>query len=278
MMDEDQTGRLFKYLIGVLEDEAHLTPEKKAELATQAMKQAWMQPHSGPSGAEKFVRAYEKAYLLELRAGLVVTNQIVMAQRLFTYKEKLAPEVQAYLKGLPDIEQPTSLVEMNRAVRKWATIQRIAQGGSGGRKQEHMHEIEEQETNKGKRAKAKAEKEKLDAEASNDLTEIVAKKTAEHLLASLNKGKGKGHPAPPDKKDWSKEVCFTCGGKHLVQLRGKARCPNTVAEELGTAETNKANNMKCTFGVDKDKTQCGGSHSFEDHKEALARFRKPTDK
>ena len=81
-----------------------------------------MQPNSGPEGAEEFVRAYEHAYLLELRAGLVVTNEVVMAQRLFVYKEKLAPEVRAYLKALPEVEQPASLNEMHRAVRKWAEI------------------------------------------------------------------------------------------------------------------------------------------------------------
>ena len=90
-MDEKTLGKLYRYLIGVLEDEAHLTPEKKAQLATQAMNQVWMQPNSGPEGAEKFIRAYEHAYLLELRAGLVVTNEVVTAQRLFNYKEKLVP-------------------------------------------------------------------------------------------------------------------------------------------------------------------------------------------
>ena len=88
------------------------------------MGRVWMQPNSGPAGAEKFVHAYEKAYLLELRAGLVVTNEVVTAQRLFNYKDKLAPEVRGYLKGLPDAEQPTSLGCMHRAVRKWADIQR----------------------------------------------------------------------------------------------------------------------------------------------------------
>ena len=52
---------------------------------------------SSTTGAEQFFRAYDKAYLLELRAGLVVTNPVVTAQRLFTYKEKLAPEVRGYL-------------------------------------------------------------------------------------------------------------------------------------------------------------------------------------
>ena len=56
-MDEESLERLYKYLLGCLEEEAHLTAEKKAQLATQAMSRVWMQPNSGPTGAEKFVRA-----------------------------------------------------------------------------------------------------------------------------------------------------------------------------------------------------------------------------
>ena len=126
-LGEEPLGKLYKYLIAILEEEAHLTAEKKAQLATQAMAKVWMAPHSGPAGAEKFVRAYERAYLLELRAGLVLTHEVATAQRLFIYKEKLAPEVRAYLKGLPDAEQPNSLAAMHRAVRKWAEIQREGQ-------------------------------------------------------------------------------------------------------------------------------------------------------
>ena len=92
-MDEESLEKLYKYLLGCLEEEAHLTAEKKAQLATQAMGRVWMRPNSGLAGAEEFVRSYKKAYLLELRAGLVVANEVVTAQRLFTYKEKLAPEV-----------------------------------------------------------------------------------------------------------------------------------------------------------------------------------------
>ena len=47
--------------------------------------------------------------MLEHRAGLVVTNEVVTTQRLFDYKEKLAPEVRGYSKALPDSEQPASL-------------------------------------------------------------------------------------------------------------------------------------------------------------------------
>ena len=126
-LDEESLGKLYKYLLAVLEEEAHLTAEKKAQLATQTMAKVWMAPHSGPAGAEKFVRAYERAYLLELRAGLVLTHEVATAQRLFTYKEKLAPEVRVYLKSLPEAEQPISLVGMHRAVRKWAEIQREGQ-------------------------------------------------------------------------------------------------------------------------------------------------------
>ena len=82
-MTEETLGQLYKYLLGCLEDEAHLTAEKKAQLATQAMARVWMQPNSGPAGAEKFVHAYEKAYLLELRAGLVVNNEVVYCAETF---------------------------------------------------------------------------------------------------------------------------------------------------------------------------------------------------
>ena len=88
----------------------------------------------------------------------------------------------------------------------------------------------------------------------------------------LGKGGNKGKaPTPNQGKDWSKEKCNICGGKHLGQLRGKEWCPNTFAESNGTAEANKRNNTKCTHWVDKNKTECGGSHSFEDHKAALAK-------
>ena len=133
--------------------------------------------------------------------------------------------------------------------------------------------MHEQDTKKGKKAKAEAEKAKLESEAQkDDLTdtteyeERIALKAAEHVCAFLEKENDTGRQTAPEEKDWSKEVCSFCGGKHLVQLRGKARCPNTIAEERGTAEANKANNTKCTYWVGKDKIQCGGSHSFEDHK------------
>ena len=149
----NRTSKLYKYLLGCLEDEAHLTAEKKAQLATQAMSRVWMQANSGPAGAEKFVRAYEKAYLLELRAGLVVTNEVVTAQRLFNYKEKLAPEVWQ--------EQPISLQGMHRAVRKWAEIQR--EGQSSGKKS-RWERIENFSETKDKKQKEKEKKEKLKAE------------------------------------------------------------------------------------------------------------------
>ena len=107
-----------------------------------------MAPHSGPAGAEKFVRAYERAYLPELRAGLVLTHEVATAQRLFTYKEKLAPEVRVYLKGLPDAEQPISLAGMHRAVRKWAEIQREGQAGKKGKYGEHIDNLTDAKTRK----------------------------------------------------------------------------------------------------------------------------------
>merc|ERR1712048_1204020 len=97
--------------------------------------------------------------LLELRAGLVVTNEVVTAQRLFNYKEKLAPEVRQYLKGLPDAEQPISLAGMHRAVRKWAEIQREGQSEVKKAKweREHMDDLTEN-TRKSNKEKQREKK------------------------------------------------------------------------------------------------------------------------
>ena len=170
--------------MGCLEEEANLTAEKRAQLATQAMAQVWMPPNSGPAGAEQFVRSYEKAYLLELRAGLVVTNEIVTAQRLFNYKEKLAPEVKQYLKSLPESEQPVSLQGMHRAVRKWADIQREGQTYPTKGNWERLSAISEQETKKERKAKAKADKAKRDEEAASNAvaaSSAVKKPMSEHI-------------------------------------------------------------------------------------------------
>ena len=79
----------------------------------------------------------------------------------------------------------------------------------------------------------------------------------------MGKGKGKdggkGQPSTSNYKDWSKEKCWICGGRHSAQLRGRNQCPNTVAEANGTAEANKRTGARCTHWVDKDKTECGGS-------------------
>ena len=60
-----------------------------------------MPPNSGPGGAESFIREYEQAYLLELRAGLVASTELALSNRLYAYKDKLPPEVLKYLKALP---------------------------------------------------------------------------------------------------------------------------------------------------------------------------------
>ena len=89
-------------------------------------------------------------------------------------------------------------------------------------------------------------------------------------------GKGGGVAQPHSlnlSKDWSGEPCWFCDGYHLSHLRGRAQCPNTVAEANGTAESNKKHKVRCTYWIDSNKNECGGSHSFEDHKAALAQFR-----
>ena len=77
--------------------------------ANEAMKKVWMPPNSGPGGAEHFIREYEQACLMELRAGLVASTELALANRLCAYKDKLPPEVLKYLKALPAYEQPKSL-------------------------------------------------------------------------------------------------------------------------------------------------------------------------
>ena len=67
-----------------------------------------MPPSSGPGGAERFLRDYEQAYLMELRAGLVASTELALSNRLYAYKDKLPPEVLKYLKALPAYEQPKS--------------------------------------------------------------------------------------------------------------------------------------------------------------------------
>ena len=95
--------------------------------------------------------------MLELRAGLVLTHEVATAQRLFNYKEKLAPEVRGYLKGLPGAEQPMSLAGMHRAVCKWAEIQREGQA-SGKRTKwgEHIDNLLKRRRKRKKLPRARA--------------------------------------------------------------------------------------------------------------------------
>ena len=113
--------------MGVLEKLLHLSPEKKCEIASDAMKKVWMPPNSGPGGAERFIREYEQAYLMELRAGTVASTELALSTRLYDYKDKLPAEVKKYLKALPAYEQPKSLEDMHEALRKWADIERAGQ-------------------------------------------------------------------------------------------------------------------------------------------------------
>ena len=61
-------------------------------------------------------------------------------------------------------------------------------------------------------------------------------------------------------------------------MRKKGQCPNEVAETNGTAAYNKQNGVRCTYWVDKHHTQCGGTHTWEDHKAALLKFAPPKGK
>ena len=134
-LTEDGIGKLHEWAMGILERFLHLDPEKKGEIANEAMRKVWMPPNSGPGGAERFIREYEQAYLLELRAGLVESTELALTSRLYAYRDKLPPEVLKYLKALPAWEQPSSLEDMHEAVRKWAEIERAGQTGKRNRDQ-----------------------------------------------------------------------------------------------------------------------------------------------
>ena len=133
LLSESETKALYEWAMGVLEKLLHLDPEKKCEIANEAMKRVWMPPNSGPGGAERFIRECEQAYLMELRAGLVAATELALSSRLYAYKDKLPPEVLKYLMSLPAYERPKSLEDMHEALRKWADIERAGQ--PYGRKQ-----------------------------------------------------------------------------------------------------------------------------------------------
>ena len=135
---------------------------------------------------------------------MVLTHEAATAQRLFIYKEKLAPEVRGYLKSLPDAEQPISLAGMHRAVRKWAEIQREGQA-SGKRTKwgEHIDNITETRKKKdAERKKKLAEKKKKEEEAAKSKggagsgkgqqPELVAAlaQVSQDLQAFMKKGSG----------------------------------------------------------------------------------------
>ena len=58
-LSEEETKKLYDWAMGILEKLLHLDPEKKCEIANDAMKRVWMPPNSGPGGAERFIRDYE---------------------------------------------------------------------------------------------------------------------------------------------------------------------------------------------------------------------------
>ena len=51
-----------------------------------------------------------------------------------------------------------------------------------------------------------------------------------------------------------------------------------MAEANGTAAQNKQNGVRCNYWIDKQRTPCGGTHSWEDHKAALIKFGPPKGK
>ena len=71
-------------------------------------------------------------YLLELRVRLVEDTLISVTKRLFELRQKMSPELRAYLKGMPAGEQPQTLEDTYSAVRRWIEVKRAASGDHGG--------------------------------------------------------------------------------------------------------------------------------------------------
>ena len=72
---------------------------------------------------------YKHAYLLELRAKLVESTEVSLTKRLFEFRQKMAPELRSYIKGLPPREVPDTLEGIYEAVRHWCDKERAASGG-----------------------------------------------------------------------------------------------------------------------------------------------------
>ena len=52
-LSESGLKKLYEWAMGVLERFLHLDPEKKGEIANEAMRRVWVPPNSGPGGAER---------------------------------------------------------------------------------------------------------------------------------------------------------------------------------------------------------------------------------
>ena len=136
---------------------------------------------SGPAGAEKLVADYKHAYLLELRAKLVENTEIALTKRLFEFRQKMAPEVRSYIKGLPPREVPDTLEGMYEAIRRWCDKERAASDGAKDarwtrRRQDRVYEAKEGDSKQGS--------EQPKEEALNMLVQ--------GLTQALGKGRGKG--------------------------------------------------------------------------------------
>ena len=90
-LTESEMKDLYEWAMSVLEKLIHLDPEKKCEIANETMKKVWMPPGSGPGGAERFIRDYEQAYLMELRAGLVASTELALSTRFIPTRISYRP-------------------------------------------------------------------------------------------------------------------------------------------------------------------------------------------
>ena len=146
------------------------------------MAQVSMTEGSGPMGAEKLVADYKHSYLLELRAKLVEDTEIAMTKRLFEFRQKMAPELRSYIKGLPSREVPDTLEGMYEAIRRWCDKARVAgdvqkDGRWSRRRPERSHKVSEEAPAAG-----------ADAPKADEMLNLFVSGVAQ----ALGKGRGAG--------------------------------------------------------------------------------------
>jgi hypothetical protein len=115
---------LLELMLAILEKEVGLNQEMKAEIAMEKMIAVSMPASGGAKEAEALLSDYRRAYLAELRAGLVEFTPLAISRRLMEFRSKLSPTVTKWLKQKPIDQQPHSVEQMYEAIKQWAAAER----------------------------------------------------------------------------------------------------------------------------------------------------------